>query len=287
MIYIHRNPATNNYDVSISTNEWKEILQLPQVKTDPNILFALEKWYDAPAYTASCKSLGERYGYSHNFFSVQNMRLGKIAVEYIKRFEFIGDDGKETYWPVAWIEIAKKNGIYIVQLRPELVKAIKGLNLFETDTDTAVNQHLQNLDMKHETFDFTYEQHKKPTLSLSTRPRKTFSRSVEAAKNSLRHARWKCEFNASHETFPRRIDGLPYLETHHLIPLKYANRFGTSIDVPENIVCLCSMCHNRIHYGKNNREIIEYLWNLRKDDLRKLGIDIGLSQLLTFYNINA
>lgn len=262
--------------------EWKEILQLPQIINDPNILLALEKWYFAPYYTASCKSLGKQYGQDLRFFSVQNMRLGKIAVNHIKRFRLIGENGKETYWPVAWIEMAKENGAYIMQLRPELVEAIRALNLFEADVDAVINKHLQNLDMEHETFDFSYEKHEKPTLSVRTL--KTFSRSVKAAKNALCHAEWKCEFNASHQTFPRRIDGFPYLETHHLIPLKYANKFNVSIDVPENIVCLCSTCHNRIHYGQNNKEIIECLWNLRKDNLRKLGIAINLSELLTFYS---
>ncbi len=167
-----------------------------------------------------------------------------------------------------------------MQLRPELVEAIRALNLFETDVDAVINKHLQNLDMEHETFDFSYEKHEKPTLSVRTL--KTFSRSVKAAKNALCHAEWKCEFNASHQTFPRRIDEFPYLETHHLIPLKYANKFNVSIDVPENIVCLCSTCHNRIHYGQNNKEIIECLWNLRKDNFNKLRINIGLSQLLIF-----
>jgi predicted HNH restriction endonuclease len=81
------------------------------------------------------------------------------------------------------------------------------------------------------------------------------------------------------------IDGLPYMETHHLIPLKYADRFDISIDVPENTVCLCSTCHNRIHYGRNKKEMIEYLWSLRKNDLHQVGIDIDLSEILRFYLI--
>lgn len=278
---IYRDPVTGNYDVPISVDEWKEILRLPQIINNPNILYALEKWYLAPHYTASCKSLGEQYGRDFRFFSIQNMRFGKIAVNYIKRFRLIGENGKETYWPIAWIEIAKENRADIMRLRTELVEGIRKLNLFEPD-DNVINQHLQNLDMKQENFDFTYEQHKSPTRSVRTI--QTFSRRIEVAKKALRHAEWKCEFNASHETFPRRIDGLPFLETHHLIPLKYANHFDTSIDVPENIVCLCSTCHNRIHYGKNNKEIIKYLWNLRKDDLHKLGINITLSELFAFYS---
>ena len=281
---IYRDPTTNNYDVNISVDEWKEILQLPQIQNNESILPALEKWYFAPNYTGSCKFLGEQYGYDYNFFSVQNMRLGKIAVNYINRFRLIGENGKETYWAVAWIELKKENGVYILQLRPELVKAIGELHLFQPDIDITINKHLQSINLTHEDYIFPSEQLEKPKSIIKTL--RTFSRSLDAAKIALKRAGGKCEFNASHETFPRQVDGSPYLEMHHLIPLKYANDFEVSIDVHENIVCLCSTCHNRIHYGQNNREIIEYLWNLRKNDLRKREINIELSQLLTFYSIH-
>jgi len=41
---------------------------------------------------------------------------------------------------------------------------------------------------------------------------------------------------ASHDTFPRMIAALPDVETHHLVPLKYADCFDVSLDVPENYV---------------------------------------------------
>lgn len=127
---IHRNPQTNNYDVDITTEEWKEILRLPPVQERPNILDALEKWYRAPAYTSSCKQLSYQYGRPQQYFSVQNRMLGEFAVRHLNRFYLAQDNGKETYWAVAWIELKKNRNEYIVQLRPELVEAIKQLNLF-------------------------------------------------------------------------------------------------------------------------------------------------------------
>lgn len=128
---VYRNSRTHNYDVDISVDEWKEILCLPKVQNAKNILPALEKWYLAPDYTASCKSLGEKYGRDHRFFSVQNRRLGQIAADYLKRFRLIGDDDKETYWGIAWVEIKKEKGEYTVKLRRELVEAIMQLGLFK------------------------------------------------------------------------------------------------------------------------------------------------------------
>lgn len=285
MTDIYRNPETKDYDVPISTEEWMEILQLPQITQNSNILFALEKWYRTPDYTSSCKALGQKYGLTHHFFSVQNICLGKIALKHLNRFRLVEETNgkvKAVYWLVAWVSLGTKNGTFIVKLRPELVKAITDLKLFEPDIDDTINKRLQNLNLNNETFEFSYEQYKKPTRS--EKKYSDFSRSIQATKRALLHSKWKCEFNPSHETFPRKKDGFPYLETHHLIPMKHADNFEISIDIPENIVCLCSTCHNRIHFGQNNKEIIEYLWNLRKDDLQKLGINIELAELLNLYS---
>jgi predicted HNH restriction endonuclease len=284
MINIYRNSQTHNYDTNIKVDEWKEILCLPEIQDDDNILSALEKWYLAPDYTASCKFLEERYGQDSNFFSVQNRRLGQFAVKHLKRFRLIGENDKETYWGIAWIELRREKGIYFFCLRPELVDAINALALFVQYTGLEVNKYLQNHDLSQEKrFEFLHEKYEK--LPLSKRTTKSYPRDPVAAKRALCHASFICEFVASHDTFPRMIDGLPYMETHHLIPLKYADHFEISIDVPENIVCLCSTCHNRIHYGRNKEEIIEYLWSLRKNDLHDVGIDIDLSEILSFYLI--
>jgi 5-methylcytosine-specific restriction protein A len=258
MTDIYRNLRTHNYDIDISVDEWKEILCLPEIRNDDNILLALEKWYLAPDYTGSCKSLQERYGLNFRFFSVQNKRLGQFAVKHLKRFRLIGESGKETYWAIAWIELKRQKGIYTVRLRPELVDAIKTLGLFTKDTGYKINQFLQSHDFsQEERFEFLHEKCDK--LPLSKRTAKSYPRNPIAAKRALSHADFKCEFDASHETFPRMMDGLPYMETHHLVPLKYADRFDVSIDVPGNIVCLCSACHDCIHYGQSKQEMIERL----------------------------
>lgn len=127
---VYRNARTHNYDIDISVDEWKEILSLPEVRDDKNILPALEKWYLAPSYTASCKSLGEQYGHDFRFFSVQNRRLGQVAARHLNRFRLIGDEDKETYWGIAWIELKEEKGEHTVWLRKELIDAIKSLGLF-------------------------------------------------------------------------------------------------------------------------------------------------------------
>ena len=131
MRIIRRNPETNNYDIDITAGEWKDILRLPAVQHAPNLLVALEKWYKAPAQTSSCKQLARQYGLTHQFFSIQNVRLGRLAVRHLARFRLVGANGRETYWPVAWLELSEHHGEYTMQLRPELVEAIRQLGIFD------------------------------------------------------------------------------------------------------------------------------------------------------------
>ncbi len=95
--------------------------------------------------------------------------------------------------------------------------------------------------------------------------------------------------NYCHPTFERKKDPtLLYFEAHHLIPMKKAgemyNKYAVNIDIPENIVPLCSVCHNEIHYGKNNDRLIHALFAHRQSALQAVGIDINLTDLLKMYN---
>ena len=53
----------------------------------------------------------------------------------------------------------------------------------------------------------------------------------------------------------------------------------------ENIVSLCSHCHNLLHYGKfeDKKPILEKLFNERKEALRTVGLDITLETLEAYY----
>lgn len=103
---------------------------------------------------------------------------------------------------------------------------------------------------------------------------------------ALKKANFMCEVDSSHPSFVRKISNVGYTEAHHLIPLaaQGEEQFkNVNLDCPENIVSLCSNCHNQIHYGKDIEEIITKLYNLRKKKLAKRGIDIELKDLLKYY----
>ena len=68
-----------------------------------------------------------------------------------------------------------------------------------------------------------------------------------------------------------------------MIPMAFQDQFDVSLDVEENIVSLCSNCHNEIHYGRDANTLIEILYSERKAVLEKAGIVISMSDLLAMY----
>jgi hypothetical protein len=60
---------------------------------------------------------------------------------------------------------------------------------------------------------------------------------------------YMCEVDSGHESFTRKDGVNLYTEAHHLIPRCFQDQFENSLDVPANIVSLCSNCHNWLHYG--------------------------------------
>lgn len=110
-----------------------------------------------------------------------------------------------------------------------------------------------------------------------------FPRDRQTALNALAHAHFVCEIDGDHPTFIRKHSERTYTEPHHLIPLSYQGQFDVSLDVEENIVSLCSNCHNEIHYGKYADKLIRLLYEARRDALALAGINLTIGDLLTMY----
>ena len=113
--------------------------------------------------------------------------------------------------------------------------------------------------------------------------KKVFPRDRKTAFNALSHAHYSCEVDNTHPTFIRRSTNYAYTEPHHLIPLAFSDEFDVSLDVEENIVSLCSNCHNQLHYGKEIDTILKTLYNQRYAALKKVGLEITFERLKSFY----
>ena len=91
-----------------------------------------------------------------------------------------------------------------------------------------------------------------------------------------------CENNHDHITFISKATGQPYMEGHHLIPIRFQPEFRTSIDVYANVVCLCPICHRLLHYGADREKqyTVESFFDSRNERLKKSGIDLSKRDFL-------
>ncbi len=109
-------------------------------------------------------------------------------------------------------------------------------------------------------------------------------RDPQRAADALAHANFHCEYDVNDRTFLRK-NGKPYTEPHHLIPISRYKDFDYSVDVMENIVSLCSHCHNLLHYGRfeDKKPLLEKLYKKRKNALKNCGLGLTLDQLESYY----
>lgn len=118
--------------------------------------------------------------------------------------------------------------------------------------------------------------------------RKMYPRNTQYIEDAIRAAEFKCEYDEEHKSFQwAKHLGKNYMEGHHLIPISKHEHFEHSLDVYANIVCLCDTCHACIHHGtkKDKKNILESLYEDRKERLKMAGIEVSLEELLKYYDI--
>ena len=152
----------------------------------------------------------------------------------------------------------------------------------QADDDLLTELRNSSLDSPIE--DFVYsgkpQEVKKFTLKNGV---KIYPRDRQVAVNALIKAHFLCETDQNHISFIRKNSDKPYTEPHHLISLAFQDQFEVSLDVEENIVSLCSNCHNEIHYGADADKLIAKLFTERCGDLKRAGIDVSLQNVLAMY----
>ena len=99
---------------------------------------------------------------------------------------------------------------------------------------------------------------------------------------AIEMAGYACEIDPSHETFMAEGSKKPYMEGHHALPMKRQGEFDVSLDVYANIICLCPICHRRIHYGveQDRLEMAKKIYAYRSLRLMKCGINLSENEFV-------
>ena len=200
--------------------------------------------------------------------------------------------GKQQYM----CHLAPEHAVFIlekaatIQKEPGLLKTIQSalieiLGDKDPEYDAIEQEEINNL-LDDETAppEWTGEMAPQITVTSSMTGRELPKRDPKRAADALKRASYICEVNAEDRIFLRK-NGKGYTEPHHLIPISKFKDFNYSLDVMENIVSLCSHCHNLLHYGRfeDKEPILEKLYYERIEALRRCGLDLSLDQLKEYY----
>ena len=82
---------------------------------------------------------------------------------------------------------------------------------------------------------------------LKTRTSNSWARNPKVAAEAIADAEYRCELMPELPSFISRASGKPFVEAHHLIPMKMQNDFDQSLDVKDNICVLSPFAHRKIH----------------------------------------
>lgn len=107
-----------------------------------------------------------------------------------------------------------------------------------------------------------------------------YKRSEILRTQALTIANYKCEIDGDHQSFIAENTKKPYMEGHHAIPMRLQDSFDHSLDVYANLVCLCPVCHRRIHYGivDDRKQMLKLIYHNRADRLANSGIKLGMDE---------
>lgn len=136
-----------------------------------------------------------------------------------------------------------------------------------------------------------YEEEKKkdrPEPIVNKGGKRQWIRSAAKASKALMLSNYTCEIDSSHNTFISKSTNMPYVESHHFIPMGKQVEFQYDLDQLANLISLCPVCHRLIHLGTDvdKERILRKLYNQRKQRLENIGIEINFSELKRVYGIS-
>ena len=103
---------------------------------------------------------------------------------------------------------------------------------------------------------------------------KHWKRSSILRRQALAFAHYTCELHPEHKTFLAQSTHKPYMEGHHIIPLVMQPSFDHSLDVYANLICLCPICHRKIHLGikEDRKDMLKEIYDQRGGRFEKSGL---------------
>lgn len=116
----------------------------------------------------------------------------------------------------------------------------------------------------------------------------SYNRDPKIAARALQRSGYSCGLaspDAPHVSFISQRTKHSYVEAHHIVPMSRQDEFEYSLDVEENIIALCPVCHRLLHHGRSQEKtpILRRLLNGRRELLHARGLAVEVETLKRFY----
>lgn len=110
-----------------------------------------------------------------------------------------------------------------------------------------------------------------------------WKRNPKVAAAALKSANYTCEINPEIQTFNIKGRKRPFMEAHHLVPMKLQAEFEITLDQTQNICCLNPLSHRMLHHAAyaDIKNAVKNLCETRIEFLEL--IDLSVDDVLGFY----
>lgn len=282
-------PEGHAVDLGISEEQWTEMWNDSKIfkKRSKELMLRIFNCYD---HKTTCYDLGLAEGRHPSSYNSTIVHLGRRILHHLNLPPITVEDSKESWWRVVFWGRYLEDDHFEWKIKPNLISAIsKSENIsitayhnefLDKELVEDINRKFNNLNANDKSK--TVSPKKKSCIKFANR--KYYTRNRQVAMNALIDAGNVCEVNSKHKLFKRKNSNINYTEPHHLVPMAYSDDFGVSLDIEENIISLCSHCHNHLHYGRDIEGILQKLYDSRKELLSSAGISLSFDHLLSYYN---
>jgi len=176
--------------------------------------------------------------------------------------------------------------IYVDQANQLVIGALDeitwgSLDQYDIDDDNYSNSiNSLNTDVSKINFDKLSVEGEIKTIEVKGRT--VYQRNPKLAVLRFEKAGYKCEINPKHETFTSIKSELPFMEAHHLVPMKFQGIVNYPLDNLENLISLCPNCHRAFHHAIIDEKI--YYLNNIYEKRKQLHNRYSIEDLKGFYN---
>lgn len=163
-----------------------------------------------------------------------------------------------------WGVFEKNAELWLCEMSPDMLQKINS-GVFDSEHRGA------NLEAEVDDFQLDLNDLKAPEKKKSEIYQ--YGRDRKIALEALSKADFTCELFPEYPTFISSSSGNPFMEAHHLIPMKLQDEFEQPLDVVDNICCLNPLSHRLVHFGKYEifEERLASIVRLRSNFIKSVG----------------